>query len=59
MDIGLARQHNSELVATHAPGEIVFRQQPFQTLAHFLQQPVAHGVAEDIVDLFEAVEIDE
>ncbi len=57
--VGLARQHNRELVAAHAPGQIVFGEQQLQTLAHFLQQPVAHGVAQDIVDLLEAVQIDE
>ena len=31
----------------------------FKSLAYFPQQPVAHGMAEDVVDLFEAVEIDE
>ena len=30
---------------------------PMVPLAHFLQQPISHGVAENIVDLLEAVEI--
>ena len=45
--IRLARQHNGELVAAHAPGQIVFGEQPLQALADFLQQPVSHGVTQE------------
>ncbi len=56
--VRLARHHDGEFVAAHAAGQIVFRQQTLQSTADFLQQPVAHGVAERVVDLLETIEID-
>ena len=48
-----------ELVTTHPPGEVGAAQRFAQERAEPLQHAVAGGVAERVVDLLEAVEIEE
>src|SRR5581483_6836435 len=57
--VRLASQHDRELITAHASGQIVYGKQAFQALADLFQQTVAHGVTQNIVDLLEAIEINE
>ena len=53
------RQHHHELVAAGAADRVHHPQLLDQAARHFLQQHVAHRVAERVVDGLEAVEVDE
>ena len=56
LDLG---QHHHELVAADAADGVADAQLLHQALRHFLEQRVAHAVAERVVDVLEAVEVDE
>ncbi|MNZ73944.1 hypothetical protein D3C78_923780 [compost metagenome] len=51
-------QHQHELIAGQAPGDVRLPQHAMQALRHDLQQLIAGGVPQGIVDLLEAVQID-
>ena len=53
------RQHHHELVAADAADGVHHAQLPHQALGDLLQHLVAGGVAERVVDVLEAVQVDE
>ncbi len=57
--IGLAGLNDGELVAAEPGQHVGFAQQRFQARRHFDQQRVAGGMAERIVDLLEAIEVEQ
>ncbi len=56
---GAELHHHGEFVATHARRHAGTADDGFEPVRHFLQQLVATGMAERVVDALEAVEIDQ
>ena len=52
-------QQNGELIAAQAGCQIVFAQRAAQTFADQTQQRIPNGMAQRVVDRFEAVQVEE
>lgn len=57
--LGQVAQHHDELVATEAAKQVVVAQVLVQPGRSSLQQRIAGGMAEAVVDVLEAVQVDE
>ena len=53
------RLHDGELVAAHARDGVGLAHQSAQPIGHHLQQLVADGMAERVVDVLEVVEVED